>query len=65
MFTYYAVENITINIIIQNKSIIVKYNLTPCLISFLMIIKWLIISELKKLSNYTLRDSKMIIFIKN
>ena len=65
MFAHYAVENVTINVIIQSRSVIVKFNLTFYSVLSLMIIRWLIMGELKKLSNHTLRDSEMMIFIKN
>ena len=65
MFTYHAVEDVTINIVIQNKSVIIKLNLAFYLILFLIIIKWLIMSELKKLNNHTFRNSEIMIFIKN
>ena len=65
MFAYYTVENVTINIIIQDKSVIIKFNLTFCSILFLIIIKWLIINESEKLSNHTFRNLETMIFIKN
>ena len=65
MFAYYAVEDITINIMIQGKPVIVKLNLALCLILSLVITKWLIVGESEKLSNYTLRNPEMMIFVKN
>ena len=65
MFAYYVVEDVTINVIIQNKSVIIKLNLISCLVLSLIIIKWLIMGELKELSNHILRNSKIMIFIKN
>ena len=65
MLVYYAVEDVTINIIIQSRSVIIKFNLISCLIPSLMITKWLIVGESEKLSNHTLKNLEMIIFIKN
>ena len=65
MLAYHAVESVIIDVIVQSRSVIVKLNLTSCLVLSLMIIKWLIVGELKELSNYTLKDSEMMIFIKN
>ena len=65
MFAYYAVKIVIINVVIQSRSVIIKLNLISCSILSLMITRWLIVSESKKLSNYTLRNSEMMIFIKN
>ena len=65
MFACYAVEGVTINIIIQNKPVIVKLNLALCSVLSLIITKWLIVNESEKLSNHTLKDLKMMIFVKN
>ena len=65
MLAYYTVEGVMINVMVQSRSVIIKLNLALCLISFLIIIKWLIMSELKEFSNYTFRNSEMMIFIKN
>ena len=65
IFTYYAVESVMINIVIQSKSVIIKFTLAFYLVLSLMIIKQFIINELKKLSNHILKDLKIIIFIKN
>ena len=64
-FAYYAVENVTINMMIQSKSVIIKFNLVFCSVLSLVITQWLIVGELKELSNYTLKNSEIIIFIKN
>ena len=64
-FACYAVKGVTINVIIQDRSVIIKLNLIFCLISFLMIIKWLIMGESKEFSNYTFKNLKIMIFIKN
>ena len=65
MFAYYTVENVMINVVIQNRPVIIKLNLTFCLILFLMITKWLIVSESEKLNNYIFKNSEMMIFVKN
>ena len=65
IFACYAVEGVIINVVIQSRSVIVRLNLASYLILFLIITKWLIMDELKKLSNYTLRNLKTMIFIKN
>ena len=65
MFIYHAVKDVMINIIVQGKSVIIRLNLVFYSVSSLMIIKGLIMGELKKFSNHTLRDSEIIIFIKN
>ena len=65
MFAYHAVEGVIINVIVQGRPVIIRFNLTPCLVLFLMIIKWLIVGESEELSNHIFRDSEMMIFIKN
>ena len=65
ILVYHTVKDVIINIIIQSKSVIIKLNLTLYSILSLVITKWLIINKLKKLSNYILKDSKTMIFIKN
>ena len=65
MFECYVVEDVMINVVIQGRPVIIKFNLIFCLISSLMITQWLIVDELEKLSNHTLKDSEMMIFIKD
>ena len=65
MFVYYAVEDVMINIVIQSRLVIIKLNLIFCLVLSLVITRWLIMGESEELSNHTLRDSEMMIFIKN
>ena len=64
-FACYTVKDVTINVIIQSRPVIIKFNLASYSVLSLMIIKWLIISESEKLSNHILRDSETIILIKN
>ena len=65
MFACHAVKNVTINIVIQSRPVIIRLNLAPCSVSSLVTTQWLIMGESEELSNYTLRDSEMMIFIKN
>ena len=65
MFACHAVEDVMINVVVQGRPVIIRLNLASCLISFLMITKWLIVGESEELSNHTLRNSEMMIFIKN
>ena len=65
MLACHTVEGVTINVVIQSKSVIIKLNLAFCLILSLVITRWFIVGELKELNNYTFKDSEMMIFIKN
>ena len=65
MFACHAVEGVMINVVVQSRPVIIRFNLASCLILSLVITRWLIVGESEKLSNYTLRNSEMIIFVKN
>ena len=61
----YAVEGVMINVVIQSRPVIVRFNLALCSVLSLVTTRWLIVGELEELSNHTLKDSEMMIFIKD
>ena len=64
-FAHHAVEDVMINVMVQGRPVIVRLNLAPCLVLSLVTTRWLIVGELEKLNNHTLRDPEMMIFIKD
>ena len=64
-FAYHAVEDVAINIVVQGRPVIVRFNLALCSVLSLMITRQLIMGELKELSNHTLKDPEIMIFVKD